>query len=77
MSEVKTGSIYTHYKNPDKRYKVIGIALNTETEENMVVYEPLYESLNAALFVRPLKMFVEEVEKDGQKIPRFTLISNQ
>jgi hypothetical protein len=74
--EVVIGGIYTHFKNPDKKYKVIGIALHTETEEEMVVYEPLYENPVAPFFTRPLKMFIEEVEwpKGSQNmVPRFTL----
>jgi hypothetical protein len=70
----KTGEIYHHYKSPDKHYKIIGIAFHTETEEDMVVYQPLYETEHR-LFVRPLKMFMEEVEVNGEKKPRFVKIS--
>jgi hypothetical protein len=69
----KPGEIYIHFKNPDKKYRVIGIAKHTETEEDMVVYQPLYENPWAPLVVRPLKMFIEEVDRDGYKGPRFRL----
>lgn len=69
------GDIYTHYKNPDKQYKIIGIAMHTETEEDMVIYEPQYENPNAALFARPLAMFIGNVEKDGVSKPRFIKVS--
>jgi hypothetical protein len=73
MSQPKIGGIYTHFKNSDKKYRVLGIAKHSETEEDMVVYEPLYENPWSLLIVRPLKMFVEEVEKGGKKVPRFSL----
>ena len=63
---IKLG-FYEHYKK--KKYEVIGVAKHSETLEEMVVYKALYD--NGLLWVRPLKMFVEEVEIDGQKVPRF------
>lgn len=65
--------IYKHFKGG--KYKVIGLAKHSETLEDLVVYEPLYENLTAKLWVRPLAMFEEEVEFDGQKIPRFKYLS--
>lgn len=58
---------YRHFKG--KEYQLIGIAKDSETLEDMVVYKALYD--DGQLWVRPLKMFLEEVEKDGRKIPRF------
>lgn len=69
---IKIG-IYEHYKG--HRYKVIGIAKHSETLEDLVVYESLYENKVSKLWVRPLSMFLEEVEVDGRKIPRFKYIS--
>lgn len=68
--------IYHHFKDPNKHYEVLGIALHTETEEDMVVYRPLYEC-DIPLFVRPAAMFLEEVDKPelGYKGPRFVFIS--
>jgi len=74
--DIKTGEIkpgiYRHYKN-QKEYEVTGLALHTETKEEMVAYKALYD--DHKMFVRPLKMFSETVEKDGQKMPRFEFIS--
>jgi hypothetical protein len=70
----QAGDIYHHYKSPDKHYKIIGIAFHTETTEEMVVYQPLYET-DQEFFVRPLKMFMEEVEVNGEKKSRFTKVS--
>lgn len=71
---LKIGGIYHHYKNPDKHYKVIGIAFHTETEEDVIVYEPLYENEHK-LFVRPLNLFIGEVEVDGKKQSRYHLVT--
>ena len=62
---------YRHYKG--KEYEVIGIAKHSETFEELVVYQALYGSHD--LWARPLKMFLEEVEVDGKKMPRFEYIS--
>ena len=58
---------YRHFKG--KFYEVIGIARHSETEEELVVYIPLYGE--GGLWVRPLKNFLEEVELNGEKKPRF------
>ena len=58
---------YRHYKG--KEYEVIGIAKHSETLEELVVYQALYGE--RGLWVRPIKMFLEEVEVDGKKMPRF------
>jgi hypothetical protein len=58
---------YRHYKG--NFYEVIGIARHSETEEEMVVYRNLYG--DGSLWVRPLKMFMEDVVVDGRKVPRF------
>lgn len=63
---------YKHYKG--KEYKVLGVAKHSETLEELVVYECLYDNPVGKLWVRPKAMFEEEVEIDGQKIPRFKYI---
>lgn len=73
---------YRHYKG--KEYEVIGIARHSETLEELVVYKALYQTnLPSAslqqtkgenLWVRPLKMFIEDIEIEGKKIPRFEFL---
>jgi len=58
---------YLHYKG--KEYEVIGIGKHSETLEDLVIYKKLYD--DGGLWVRSLKMFLEEVEIDGKKVPRF------
>ena len=61
--------VYRHTKS-GKMYEVIGVALHTETNEQLVIYKPLYES-EFELFARPHNMFTESVEIDGEMRPRF------
>ena len=67
---IKLG-VYEHYKS-GKKYQVLGVAKHSETLEDMVVYEALYENEVSKLWVRPLDMFLEEVEAEGKKVQRFT-----
>ncbi|MGB1175612.1 MAG: DUF1653 domain-containing protein [Luminiphilus sp.] len=60
---------YVHYKN-GKRYTVIDVVRHSETEEWMVLYRAEYGDYG--LWVRPLAMFMDMVEKDGQPVRRFT-----
>ena len=69
---IKVGTIYEHYKG--NRYKIIALAFHSETLEEMVVYEALHE--NGGTWVRPLKMFIETVNIDGEEIPRFKALSH-
>ena len=71
MQNPKPGK-YKHYKG--KFYEVIGTAWHSETQEELVVYRALYDMPKFgrnSLWARPKKMFMEEVEIDGKKIPRF------
>ena len=61
---------YRHFKGGE--YQVQGIATHSETGEKLVVYTPLYGE--GGLWVRPLSMFLETVERDGEAQPRFTYI---
>jgi hypothetical protein len=58
---------YRHYKG--NFYEVIGIARHSESEEELVVYRQLYG--DGSLWVRPLGMFMEDVDVDGSPVPRF------
>ena len=60
---------YRHNKTGNL-YEVLGVALETETNEQLVIYRALYES-KYELFARPYDMFVGQVEFDGMVKPRF------
>ncbi len=68
---------YLHFKG--KLHEVIGVARHSETLEELIVYRALYDSEEFgknALWVRPKKMFFEEVEIDGKKVPRFKFVES-
>lgn len=68
---LKTGR-YQHYKG--NFYRVIGVSKHSETLEDLVVYETLYDNPRGKLWVRPLKMFTENVIVDGKEVPRFMFL---
>ena len=68
-TELRPGR-YRHYKGKD--YEVIGVARHSETGESLAVYRTLYGDYG--LWVRPLEMFTEFVEVDGQRVPRFAYL---
>lgn len=60
---------YRHTKS-GKLYEVLGVALETETTEQLVIYKPLYDN-EYGLFARPYDMFTGQAEIDGEMKPRF------
>ena len=62
--------IYRHFKG--NNYQVIDIARHSENQQYQVLYRALYGDFG--LWARPLEMFVDEVEVEGQKRPRFEFI---
>lgn len=66
--------IYRHTKK-DQLYEVLGVSLQTETKEALVVYRPLYEN-EYELFTRPFAMFTEMVEISGKIVPRFEKVEH-
>ena len=69
MESIKPGR-YRHFKG--KEYEVLGVARHSETEEELVVYRALYGDFG--LWVRPVSMWNENVERDGKTFRRFTYI---
>lgn len=74
MQELKLGK-YQHYKG--NFYKVIGVARHSETLEELVAYQALYDHKKYgrnSLWVRPKKMFMENITKDGKEMLRFKYV---
>ncbi len=69
MEEFKLGK-YRHFKG--KEYEALYLAKDSESLETMVVYRALYGE--GAVWVRPLKMWQEMVEREGKLQHRFTYI---
>jgi len=68
-NEIKSGR-YRHFKGKD--YQMLGVAKHSETLEELVVYKKLYDDYS--MWVRPLSMFIDKVEVDGKKVPRFDFL---
>lgn len=58
---IEIGKIYRHYKKGDK-YKVLHIVKNSETQEDMVVYQALYG--DNQLWVRPVSIWEDSISDD-------------
>ncbi|WP_137846000.1 DUF1653 domain-containing protein [Microbacterium sp. 2FI] len=61
---------YRHFKGGE--YEVVSVARHSETEAEHVVYRALYG--DGGLWVRPVTMWTEHVERDGYAGPRFTRV---
>ena len=62
--------LYKHWKGG--MYRALFVANDSEDlEKEFVVYESLEKR---AMRIRPLEMFLEEIERDGYKGPRFVLV---
>lgn len=63
MEEVKIGKVYRHFKG--NYYFVENIAYDSETQNRIVVYRPIYEREDKkTLWVRSEKMFLSEIPSD-------------
>ncbi len=69
--DIVAPGIYRHFKG--SLYFVAGLAQHSETSEDFVVYYPLYPS-EVKMFVRPLAMWNEQIERDGYSGQRFVKI---
>ena len=75
MKDLEIGAIYKHYKG--NNYKVIGVARDSETLEELVIYQALYNSPEFgknSLWVRPKAMFLKNVTVNGKETERFKKI---
>lgn len=69
MESIRPG-IYRHFKGNE--YQLLYIAKHSETLEPMVVYRALYGE--GGVWVRPVSMWTEHVERDGYAGPRFAFV---
>lgn len=58
---IEEKNVYRHFKGG--LYEVVGVAKDTETEQDVVVYKALKDG---RLWVRPLSMFLEEVPEGSE-----------
>ncbi len=69
--KVTIGATYMHYKGADKVYKVISLGFLEASNELCVIYQAAYgERLT---FIRPLSVWLEQVEWQDKMVPRFSI----
>lgn len=73
MRTIIINGVYRHFKGNE--YKVLYLAKHSETQENMVVYQALYG--DRTIWIRPLDMFLECVERDGKTFERFSYVPSK
>ena len=61
---------YRHFKGNE--YRLLTIGLSSETTEPLCIYQALYGQ--QLIWVRPVSMWAEQVERDGYSGPRFAYI---
>ena len=64
---------YQHFKG--MMYEVIDVARHSETLDEYVVYRALYG--DHGLWIRPLSMFIENIERDGEIYKRFQYVGEE
>lgn len=74
INDLVNGRIVQHFKrelmtdeerrtSPEKyTYEILGIAMHTESEEQLVIYRALYGDMK--LYARPAAMFLSEVDRE-------------
>jgi hypothetical protein len=72
--DIDVAGIYRHYKSTEedeRLYLVHGAVRDTQTEEVLVVYEPLYQ-FQDLLYARPIQIFTETVgdKNDTERFKR-------
>ena len=63
MGHVEIGKTYRHFKGT--YHQVLNVALDSETQESMVVYN---HKEDGKIWVRPEKMFLEEIPERPDNI---------
>lgn len=84
VSQVEQGALYKHYKRKSSDtgneylYKVICIShCSEDIDKLLVTYQALYPTPGlSGVFTRPYAMFIENVENNGEIVPRFEKIEH-
>ena len=77
MTPIHIGGVYEHVKTGHK-YRVIAVGKDSETLEDQVVYEALYENMVSKVWIRPLASFTGEAKTpEGGTHPRFRYLTGE
>ncbi len=72
-AKVTIGARYAHYKDKDRTYTVLALALREEDGEPCVVYQAQYEQ--RITWVRPVSSWLQIVDMGGGRhVPRFVRV---
>jgi len=69
---ITIGGKYRHYKDPAKIYQVKQLGIREEDDAICVIYQAQYGG--HLTFIRPLSVWLERVEWNGQTVDRFAKI---
>ena len=72
-ARIVIGGEYEHFKG--NRYQVLEIATHSETLEELVIYREV--SGENRIWARPLPMFCDKVQVDGELVDRFRLVGRK
>ena len=71
------GATYEHVKT-GKQYKILTIARESKTLEELVIYEALYDNKVSKIWARTKESFLgDALSPDGTTHPRFRLIKKK
>ena len=73
-TKIKEQRFYSHYRTPSQLYKVKTVGLDKITFEPVVIYKACYGT--GLTWVRRLDIWCEQVEYNGELVPRFQLVSD-
>ena len=71
-TRMQPGDVVQHFKG--NLYEILCFARDSETQADVVVYRALYG--DGGIWVRPFDMFFEDVETNGETMPRFRYIGD-
>ena len=69
---VAVGALYVHHKSTEKIYKVLDIGIIEANDDLCVIYQAQYGK--RLTFIRPVTSWLEQVEWNGQTVPRFSRV---
>ena len=71
-TKIEVGASYCHYKDRSKVYKIQGFGTLEADDSLCVIYQAQYGK--QLTFIRPVSIWLEQIEWQGKKVPRFTKV---